>query len=67
MKVRLTKKYAERIDDVDLSGHRVGDVMDLPPREGLLLVAEQWAIPERRDRCLQTSDRRRAAERGREP
>jgi hypothetical protein len=48
MKVWLTRKYAERIDGVDLSGRHVGDRIDLPQIEAELLVAEQWALPDRR-------------------
>ena len=43
MKVRLTRKLAERIDGVDLADFRVGDVLDLPPAEARLVIAEQWA------------------------
>jgi len=48
MKVRLTKKLAEEIDGVDLSHRRAGEIFDLPPQEARLLVAEDWAAPERR-------------------
>lgn len=46
----MRKKYAERIDGVDLSRYRVGDTLNLPPKEALLLLAEDWASPERRVR-----------------
>lgn len=45
MRVRLTRKLAERIDGIDLSGRSVGDVLDLPDREALCLIAEGWALP----------------------
>ena len=48
MKVWLIRKYAERIDGVDLSGRHIGDRIDLPQIEAELLVAEQWALPDRR-------------------
>ena len=48
MKVRLTRKLAEAIDGIDLSHEDVGDVLDLPDRKAQLLVAEGWAIAERR-------------------
>lgn len=48
MRVVLTKKLADRIDDVDLTGHTKGDVLDLPPAEARLLIAEEWAMPDRR-------------------
>jgi hypothetical protein len=48
MRVRLTRKLAERIDGVDLSGHQVRDVLDIPRREARLLLAERWAVAERK-------------------
>src|SRR5437660_10762923 len=48
MRVRLTQKLAECIDGVDLSGREVGDVFDAPATDGRLLIAENWAILERR-------------------
>ena len=58
MRVRLTRKYAERIDDVDLEEYEVGDVLDLPSSEARLLLLEDWAIPQRRtsDHPRQRSD-----------
>jgi hypothetical protein len=48
MKVRLTKKYAERIDGVDLVDRDVGEMLDLPTEQARLLIAEEWAMPDRR-------------------
>jgi hypothetical protein len=48
MRVRLTRKLAEMIDGIDLTGHDVGDVLDLPETKARLLLAEQWAFIERR-------------------
>jgi len=74
MRVRLTKKFAERIDGVDLSANEPGDLLDLPTSEGTLLLAEGWAIIERRrqhsgayrsspsHRSSTAADRRRTAE-----
>ena len=45
MQVRLTKKLAEAIDGIDLSDHRVGDVVDLPKHDAEILLAEGWASP----------------------
>ena len=59
MKVRLIRKYAERIDGIDLRGREPGDVLDLRPGEARMIVAEQWAIPDRRERDRTTSPRRR--------
>ena len=43
MLVRLTRKLANRIDGVDISRYRVGDVIQLPFRAASLLIAEGWA------------------------
>ena len=48
MRVRLTRKLAEEIDGVDLKDRQVGDVLDLHEEEAHLLLAEEWAMPERR-------------------
>jgi hypothetical protein len=41
--VRLTRKYADVIDGVDLSDCHVGDRLPLPPRDARVLLAEGWA------------------------
>ena len=41
--VRLTRKYADMIDGVDLTEANVGDELNLTPREADVLVAEGWA------------------------
>jgi hypothetical protein len=48
MRVRLTRKLAERINDVNLKGAYVGDVLDLDEREARLLIAEEWATGQER-------------------
>jgi hypothetical protein len=48
MRVLLTKKLANRIDGVDISAHAVGEIFEVSPNEGNLLIAEQWAIADRR-------------------
>jgi hypothetical protein len=48
MLVRLTRKFAERIDDVDLTRNAVGNLIDLPDAKARLLIAEGWAMEERR-------------------
>lgn len=45
MSVRLTRKYAEAIDGVDLSGADVGDRLSLSHRDAGMLIAEGWAEP----------------------
>jgi hypothetical protein len=46
--VYLARKLAEKIDGVDLTAHKVGDVLDLSASEARLIIAEEWGIPERR-------------------
>jgi hypothetical protein len=48
MKVVLTRKLADSMDGIDVAAYQVGDELDLSPGEARLLVAEQWATPERR-------------------
>ncbi len=43
MRVRLLRKFADRINGIDLTGVDVGDVMIVLPYEGALLIAEGWA------------------------
>ena len=49
--VRLTRKYAEAIDGVDLSRNQVGDLLDLSVRDARVLIAEGWAAPCERGRA----------------
>jgi hypothetical protein len=60
MKVRLTRKYAERINGIDLEGRKPGDLLDLSPPDARMIVAENWAVPERRERDIPTGPQRRA-------
>ena len=48
--VRLTRKYAEVIDGVDLSDAHVGDRLDLSPHDAEVLIAEGWAERDTRRR-----------------
>jgi hypothetical protein len=43
MRVRLTRRLANRFNGVDLSRHRVGDFIDLPPHHAETLVEAGWA------------------------
>ena len=56
--VRLTRKYADVIDGVDLSHAHVGDRLDLSPHDAEVLIAEGWA---ERDTRQRTSDVRTVA------
>ena len=60
MKVRLTRKHAEQIDGINLSGYEVGDMLDLTPDEARLIIAEEWALPDRRSMASATEYRRRS-------
>ena len=48
MKVVLTRKLADSMDGVNVAGYQVGDLLDLTASQARLLVAEEWATPERR-------------------
>ena len=43
--IRLTRKYAQVIDGVDISAYRVGDRLPVPASDAKLLLAEGWAEP----------------------
>jgi hypothetical protein len=45
VKVKLTKRFAEMINSVDLSRVHVGEVLDLSPRDAGVLLVEGWALP----------------------
>ena len=45
LRVRLTRKLADRLNGLDLSKVRVGDCLDLAPKEARMLLAEGWAEP----------------------
>ena len=45
MRVRLTRRLSEFIDDVDLSKRRVGDCFELSDHDAAMLIAEGWASP----------------------
>ena len=44
MRVRLIRKFAEVIDDIDISHCRVGDVLELSLDDARILIAEGWAV-----------------------
>jgi hypothetical protein len=48
--VRLTRKYAQKIDGVDLSRNQVGDLLNLSAEDARMLIAEGWAAPCERGR-----------------
>ena len=48
MRVRIVRKLADRMDGIDLSHCRVGDLVDLAERQARIMIAEQWAVFARR-------------------
>lgn len=45
VKVRLTRKFAQMINGIDLSSAHPGEELELSPHEADLLIAEGWAAP----------------------
>jgi hypothetical protein len=45
MKIRLTRKFAEFLNGIDLTQRRVGEVVEVPRHEAEMLLAEEWAVP----------------------
>jgi hypothetical protein len=56
VRVWLSRKLAEFINGIDLSGRKVGDVLELSKREAWLLLEDGYAEVDRR----LMKDRRRA-------
>jgi hypothetical protein len=46
LSVRLTRKFAEFIDGVNLTDVKVGDRLDLSQHDAEVLIAEGWAEPQ---------------------
>ena len=65
MCVRLTRKYADLIDGVDLSSAHVGDRIDLSRHDAEVLIAEGWAEAAARGR-RQPVERAHAADKPRQ-
>ncbi len=49
MRVRITRKLADRVDGVDLTHFDVGEVIELPDPDGRLVIAERWGVFARRE------------------
>ena len=43
LRVRLLRKFAERLNGLDLTHARVGDSIDVSAVEARMLIAEGWA------------------------
>jgi hypothetical protein len=65
LSVRLTRKYAEMIDGVNLSHAHVGDRLDLPAHDAEMLIAEGWAVFSPRRSATHAPQRALAADTGR--
>jgi hypothetical protein len=65
MRVRLTRKFAGKLNGVDLNGHTIGDVIDLPKHDAEMLIeerwasADDWASPDRIDHPKNSAARRK--------
>jgi hypothetical protein len=44
LRIRLVKKLAEVLNDVDLTDRTVGEVFSCPPRDAKMLRLEGWAV-----------------------
>lgn len=45
MRVRLTRKFANSLNGIDLRKARVGEVIELAASQAEMLIAEGWAEP----------------------
>ena len=64
MKIRLTRKYSQQLNGIDLTHAHEGDTLDLPSREADMLMAEGWAVAEDGpDRAHERARKRRPATR----
>jgi hypothetical protein len=57
--VRLTRKFAEAINGVDLSRNQVGDLLDLSFRDARMLIAEGWAAPHENGPAVEREESKR--------
>lgn len=67
VKVRLTRKLAQIINGIDLSGARTGEELELSTRDAELLISEGWAAlvdsaHERAPRSIRRARKRPAAD-----
>ena len=65
MRVRITRKLADRVDGVDLTHCDVGEVIDLPEPDGRLILAERWGVFARRQTDVNAHDQTVGASRDR--
>jgi hypothetical protein len=50
VRVRLTRKFANSIDGVDLRKVKPGDVFDVSPDQARILIAEGWGQADENDK-----------------
>ena len=43
VKIRIIRKLAPVINGIDLTSHKVGDVIELPNATAMMLILEGWA------------------------
>jgi hypothetical protein len=43
--IRLTKKLADVMNGIDVSGVNVGDIAELPEAAARMMIEEGWAVP----------------------
>lgn len=60
MKVRLTRKFSNKLNGIDLTEAQKGDTLDLSPRDAEILLAEGWAEAANPERDKATDRPRRA-------
>ena len=65
MQVRLTRKFAEILNGLDLRPFNVGEVIDLDDQPAVMLLMEGWAL--RVDNGPSTADDRRPRQPRRKP
>jgi hypothetical protein len=58
VRIKLTRKLSNALNDVDLRPFTVGDVIDLEWSAAEMLVAEGWAEPVRNPGVRTTADER---------
>ena len=63
--MRLTRKYADVIDGVNLTEAHVGDQLELPQHDAEVLIAEGWAERSPRRRVVHDPQLAHAADKPR--
>jgi hypothetical protein len=61
--VRLTRKFANRLNGVDVSAVKTGDVIKVSATEGAMLIAEGWAEQASNQSAMKTNETESSLER----